>query len=311
MNKYSSTWSRWQKFCSDKGISSTHTNINSVLEFFTSLYTNGCHYSGLCAARSALTSLVHIEDGPSISAHPLTNRFLKGVFNMHPPAPRYVEIWDVDKVLSYFNNKNHNDQLSFKELCTKTVTLLMILGANRKNAFSTFTIDNVKTDETKCVICPNKVMKHSRPGFKPEPLVFHRYQLNKKLCIVSCIDHYLFQRNKLVHRDEKAFIVTYGKPHKPASTDTISRWIKDTLRDSGINVDVFTSHSCRAASTSKAFAVGVPLHEILKRANWSRAETFHKHYKRTIVPTNDEDFNYVSSILDNSSVVTDSNNLDN
>jgi len=287
----------------DKGISNTHTTTNYVLEFFTNLYVNGCHYSGLCAARSALSSLIHIEDGPAISSHPLINRFLKGIFNMHPPAPRYVDIWDVDKVLSYFNGKDYNDRLSFKELCHKTVTLLMILGANRKNAFSTFSIDDIKTDGTKCVICPSKVMKHSRPGFKPTPLVFHRYQLNEKLCVVSCIEHYLIQRNKLLPATEnKAFIITHGKPHKPASTDTISRWVKDTLKDSGINVDVFTSHSCRSASTSKAFSVGVPLQEILKRANWSRAETFKRHYKRTIMPTVSEDFNYVKSILDNSSV---------
>ena len=70
--------------------------------------------------------------------------------------------------------------------------------------------------------------------------------------------------------ENKAFIITHGKPHKPASTDTISRWVKDTLKDSGINADLFTSHSCRSASTSKAFSVGVPLQEVLKRANWNR-----------------------------------------
>ena len=299
-NKYASVWARWQRFCLKKGISSTRTSINYVLEFFTNLYTNGCHYSGLCAARSALSSLIHIEEGPSISAHPLTTRFLKGVFNRHPPSPRYVEIWDVDKVLSYFNSKDHNDKLSFKELCYKTVTLLMILGACRKNTLSSFTVEDIKTDDTKCIICPSKVLKHSRPGFKPEPLVFHRYQLNEKLCIVSCIEHYLRQRNKLLPiANNKAFIITFGKPHKPASNDTISRWIKDTLKNSGINIEIFTSHSCRSASTSKAFSLGIPLHEILKRANWSRAETFQKHYNRTIIPADVEDFNYARSILDN------------
>ena len=128
-NKYASVWARWQRFCLKKGISSTRTSINYVLEFFINLYTTGCHYSGLCAARSALSSLIHIEEGPSISAHPITTRFLKGVCNRHPPSPRYLAIWDVDKVLSYFNSKEHNDKLSCKELCYKTVTLLMILGA--------------------------------------------------------------------------------------------------------------------------------------------------------------------------------------
>ena len=51
---------------------------------------------------------------------------------MQPSTPRHVEIWDVDKVLSYFNNKDHNNKISFKELCAKTVTLLMILGTTGK-----------------------------------------------------------------------------------------------------------------------------------------------------------------------------------
>ena len=80
MSRYSSTWLKWQRFCFEKGIHSTSTNINYVLEFLTDLCSNGCHYSGLCAARNALTSLVNIDDCPSITADPLVNRFLKGIF---------------------------------------------------------------------------------------------------------------------------------------------------------------------------------------------------------------------------------------
>ena len=53
---------------------------------------------------------------------------------------------------SYFNNKVHNDRLSYKDLCYKTATLLIILGANRKTAFLAFSIDEIKTDGTKCVM---------------------------------------------------------------------------------------------------------------------------------------------------------------
>ncbi len=61
--------------------------------------------------------------------------------------------------------------------------------------------------------------------------------------------------------------------------------MKETFRDSDINVGVFTSHSYCAASNSKALPVDMLLH-IIKRAKLSRAETFQKHFKRTIGPTN-------------------------
>ena len=59
-------------------------------------------------------------------------------------------------------------------------------------------------------------------------------------------------RENLVDANTKEFIITYGKPHKPASSDTISRWIKDELGIAGINTEVYKPHRRRYASTSKA-----------------------------------------------------------
>ena len=46
-------------------------------------------------------------------------------------------------------------------------------------------------------------------------------------------------RENLVDANTKEFIITYGKPHKPASSDTISRWIKDELGMADINTNVY------------------------------------------------------------------------
>ena len=41
--------------------------------------------------------MTHEEvDGTRVGQHPLVTRFLKGVFNSRPPAPKYVATWDVD-----------------------------------------------------------------------------------------------------------------------------------------------------------------------------------------------------------------------
>ena len=71
-------------------------------------------------------------------------------------------------------------------------------------------------------------------------------------------------RENLVHANTKEFIITYDKPHKPASSDTISRWIKNGLGMAGINTNVYKLRSCRSASTSKARDNGVSISGILK-----------------------------------------------
>lgn len=62
----------------------------------------------------------------------------------------------------------------------------------------------------------------------------------------------------------KEFIITYSKPYKPASFDTISRWIKNELGIAGINTNVYKPQSCRSASTSRTRVNGVSITDILK-----------------------------------------------
>ena len=46
--------------------------------------------------------------------------------------PRYVKIWDINKVLNYIDSLPVNEELSYKQLTQKLVVLLMILGTRRK-----------------------------------------------------------------------------------------------------------------------------------------------------------------------------------
>jgi len=50
----------------------------------------------------------------------------------------------------------------------------------------------------------------------------------------------------------------------------------------GINTSVYKAHSTRAASTSKALAQGMSTQQIVKCANWDRASTFNKFYRKSV-----------------------------
>ena len=90
------------------------------------------------------------------------------------------------------------------------------------------------------------------------------------------------------------FINLCGKPHKLASSDAISQWIKYEFGKAGVNTNVYTAHSCRAASTSKARHNGVSINEILKRGYWKTENTFRTFYSRDIINENSkEGFDFV------------------
>ena len=65
--------------------------------------------------------------------------------------------------------------------------------------------------------------------------------------------------------------------------DTISRWCKNILARSGIDVNAYSSHSSRAAATSKAKERGLSMAHIQKFAGWSNEKTFALFYQKDII----------------------------
>ena len=82
-------------------------------------------------------------------------------------------------------------------------------------------------------------------------------------------------------------MITYGKPYKPASPDSIRRWAKQLFTDAKIRG--FTPHSCRAASTNKAMAImNINIEDILRKGCWKNANNFYKVFYRDILFLEDE-----------------------
>ena len=121
------------------------------------------------------------------------------------------------------------------------------------------------------------LLKQSRPTKRDLPITYHAFPHDVALCTVATLEFYLSARGKLVNaalHDE--LFRCYRNPHGPATRDTLARWVKMVLGSSGVNLDTFSAHSCRSASTSKAAASGVSLERILMAGQWSTSSTFYE-----------------------------------
>ena len=162
--KYKSFIDRRKLFCI-RGSEKCYTPfVNSVLTFLHHFYKNGCYYSGLSSARSALSTIVHIEGYSKLSDHSLISKFIKGIYNQHPTLPRYVNIWDINILLAYFESLPANSELTLKCLTEKLTVLLLILSEQRKQTLLAIDITNVKIYEDKLIILPNSPLKHTKPS---------------------------------------------------------------------------------------------------------------------------------------------------
>ena len=72
-------------------------------------------------------------------------------------------------------------------------------------------------------------IKTSRPGAPHTWIEIARYPPDPTICPYTCLREYIHRTQKLRGTETMLFI-SYVKPYKPVSRDTISRWTKATLK---------------------------------------------------------------------------------
>ena len=272
---------KWQNFCSRRSVDPISPTINQVLEFFTELYDNKCGYSALNSARSALSALISLPGDLSIGNHPLITRFLKGVFQIWPALPRYSSIWDVNVVLKYLKSVAPATRLSLKELSYKVTMLLLLLSGQRLQTMKLLNIRDFSYTSSSFSFQISSKVKQTRPGTHLPSLTFKSYAPDRRMCVYTYLKEYLARTEKL-RGQETQLLISFQKPYKGVSTDTIGRWAKTVLSQAGIDTAIFSAHSTRAASVSAAKKKGVPLETIMSTAGWSNAGTFKAYYDKPV-----------------------------
>lgn len=284
--KYHNYLEKWNKFCETTGINAKGPNVEEIMEFLTSLYNKGLSYSSLNSAKSAIATVVDLPGYTSISQHPKIDSYFKGLFNLRPPKTKLSTVWDVKIIFDYYKDRPNNN-LDDKTLTQKLLMFLLLLSGQRLNTIFWYTVDRLIISDNSFTFAPEHVLKHSRRGNKLDSFTYYKYEEDKCLCVYECLVSYLERRSKKVDGTVCKLFITHGKPHKEASRDTLSRWVKEVFRTVGI-MNIYTPHSCRAASTSKANYIGVSIDEIVEKGCWKNLKTFQTHYNKNIVINNNK-----------------------
>ena len=269
--------------------------MSNVINFMAERYTDGTGYRTACLNRSALNSYVTITEGMTLTDHPLVRRFVAGVFNTRPPMPRYVQVWDIGIVISYLRGLGETPNLSLKLLTLKLNALLSILTSQRVSSLHSLLTSRTTLTRDRVAFVPAWLLKHHRQGKKIKPIVVKAYPADPKVCVVSTLRIYLEMR--LGVSDQ--LLQCHRRPHGPASKDTIARWLKQVLKESGVDTSVYSAHSYRGASTSAAARVSVPIQKILDRGQWASEDTWRNHYDLPVEGYASDDDDYTEELLDN------------
>ena len=280
--QYASFIKRWLFYCSERQIDAFHAPLNEVLDFLTDLFESGLSYSALNTARSALSAIGITINGFLVGSHPVIIRYMKGVYNKRPSTPRYTELWDVAVVLRYLQTLSPVKELSLKLLTFKLVMLISLTLACRTQSLHLLDLRGMIKKKDSYTLLYRNLLKQCRPGKDNSVAILKSYPPDRRLCVNFVLKEYL-KRTETLRGNSTELFISYMKPYKPVSRETISRWLRTVLCSAGINCDMFKTHSIRGAASSKAKMNSVPVDHILKTAGWSNTKTFGKFYDKPVV----------------------------
>lgn len=263
--------------------------MTNIINFLTASFLKGVGYNSVNTTRGALSSLGIILDGFPAGRHPLVNRFLKGVFNLRPPRPRYNSTWDVQPVLMKLRSMYPLTNLTLKEITLKLVMLMALTQAARTQTLHLLLLNGMEMSDSSITVPLGDNIKQCRPSFNIQSVTFTAYRTDARLCVCNTLRHYINVTTKLRpnHLNSEKLLISFTKPHHSVTKDTIARWIRTLLAMAGVDTKIFTAGSVRPAAASRAKALAVPISAILARAGWGHESTFARHYDKKIVNTSD------------------------
>lgn len=279
LKQYDRPIQRWKEFCRSNDVSLYEPSLIDLLTFFTYIFNTVKSFSSLNTHRAALSLILKkkFED------EAILRRFFKGASAEKPQQPKYKSIWDPEPVLNCLENWFPHAEISMEMLTKKLVTLLALITGHRMQTISKIKISNIFVKKEIVEIRIDDKIKTSARNKEQPLLIIPFFVQNPKLCVASLIETYIVRTEKLREPDDDYLFLTFKKPYHTATTQSISRWVKTTLSQCGVDTNIFTAHSTRHASTSAAWRNGASIESIRTAAGWSeRSSVFAKFYNKPL-----------------------------
>ena len=261
LSSYSRYWKRFNLFfIAQRPRCDLSTNL--ICKFLISLFKTGASCSSINIARCALSLFLTYD--LDIKNDATISRLFQSFYKQRPLKIKHFTFWPVKQVLDHLASFHPPSSLTLKQLTLKTVALIALTCSDRGQTMHLMNIENA-------TISPNSIsfvifdpLKHTKKVVRPKVIKC----LSSDIPELNVCDYVTAYMNRTI--TIRASHVAEGKEKPtqlflswatkgPITRQTLSRWLKITLKNAGIDVSQFSGHSFRGAGLSSAYSHGASL----------------------------------------------------
>ena len=191
ISNYESAWEKWSRWCSEQKVDPVKCSVNYVLDFLAYLFGMGFKYYTINSHRSVISAYHDYVEHSPVGQYSRFSALMTGVFNAFLPKPKIFFIWDVEKVLFYFDNLLMNEEISGRFHLLKLTTLLSVTSPSRGHEIAYLNVKYMYKEKNSFIFHLSKVTKKWERSKCPPKLEPAEFTTNRKLCVVFCLEEYL------------------------------------------------------------------------------------------------------------------------
>ena len=234
---YSVKFNKFHSWCCERDIDPYQATLAQCADFLSCLFQSGLKYRTIAGYRSMLSAMLPSIDNIPVGQHPHIIRLLKGVFNSRPPQRRLVPEWNLERVLDLLSGPLFEplSKIALKFLTWKTVFLIAVTTFRRCGDIQALSIAEgfMSIVPEGIIFIREGLAKQDRPGHQGSKILVPCFRQNSKLDPKRALQNYLKRTEKLRNvggNVETRLFLSFQKPHKVVSRQTIALWIVNIIR---------------------------------------------------------------------------------
>ena len=292
-NMYDYRWKSWVDWCIGRQMDPCNPTINGFAEFLIFLHNENFCPATMKGYRSAISTTLKQISKIDFSNESVLSDVVKSFELERPRLRSHFPKWDLTLVLSSLLAPPYEplEYCGFKELTLKTVFLIAFASGRRRSDVHAFSVTDVQFSDQSVTLFtfPGFLAKNQLPSVLSPAICIPALKGQGDtplLCPVRALRIYLtrvFPRRK---NRKRVFISHLENYPKEISSDTVSRWIVQTIRfayeGSSLELPKVNAHEVRALASSWAWFNKVALEDILRASYWSSENSFIRFYLRDI-----------------------------
>ena len=268
------------QFCKKHKLDPLVPDPVNLINFLTYYYeTKKSEYRTLNCYRSSVSSTLANDPktGLPVGQDPLVSRFFRGIRRLRPPKVKLFPSWSISTVLKYLKTLGDSKSLSLDALLLKTCFLVALVCCKRPSCLRNMRkVPGYWELSMAGFRCQTLGIGKTEVHHISPPIVIEPFLEDPQLCPVYHLVRLNKQLDKVRPKDVTDFWLSSRKPHNPVSTQTLCKWLKKVIIDSGSLSG--SARDVRSVGSSTAAQAGLDIGRILQAGDWRRMSTFQSFY---------------------------------